>query len=62
MTIHDAKRIARGLGYSLRRFDGEYRVAPYAGTTAEREARAYYTPDLDDALHTALAMSEHNCA
>lgn len=62
MTLQDAKRIVRDLGFSLTRKDGEYRLAPYAGTPAEREAKAYYTPDMDDALGTAWALAAHNCA
>lgn len=80
MTLQDAKRIVRDLGFSLTRKDGEYRLAPlplkgavgpYAGTPAEgrrplspaeREAKAYYTPDMDDALGTAWDLAAHNCA
>lgn len=66
MTLQDAKRIVRDLGFSLTRKEGEYRLAPYAGTPAEgrrplspaeREAKAYYTPDMADALDTALALA-----
>lgn len=57
MTLQDAKRIVRGLGFSLTRKEGEYRLAPYAGTHADREAKAYYTPDMADALDTALALA-----
>lgn len=57
MTLQDAKLAVRGLGFSLTKRDGEYRLAPYAGSPAEREAKAYYTNDLDDAIGTALALA-----
>ena len=59
MTLQDAKRITRDLGFSLTRRDGEYHLAPYAGTPDQQEAQAYYTPDIDDALSTAWAMFKY---
>jgi hypothetical protein len=41
------------LGFSLNRRDGEYRLAPVNGTPVEKEAKAHYTNDLEDALGTA---------
>lgn len=35
----------------------EYRVAPKGGDRAQREARAYYTNDRDDAYATAMTMA-----
>jgi hypothetical protein len=52
MTIKNAKNMLRALGYTLSHRDGEFRVAPIDGTPATREARAYYTDDLDDAIST----------
>ncbi len=53
MILFTAKAIVRELGFSLTRKDGEYRLAPSTGTPAQKEARAYYTDDLDDAVGTA---------
>lgn len=52
MTIKNAKNMLRALGYSLSHRDGEFRAAPLDGTNDTREARAYYTDDLDDAIAT----------
>lgn len=43
---------------SLRHDDGEYRVNFRAG----REATAYYTNDLEDALATGIAMANRKAA
>jgi hypothetical protein len=55
MTLQQAKTTARVLGFVLRHdsHTGEYRLSPDHGTREEREAEAYYTTDLDDALATA---------
>lgn len=52
MTLKNAKAMLRALGYTLSHRDGEFRVAPMDGTPDSREARAYYTDDLDDAIAT----------
>jgi hypothetical protein len=52
MTIKNAKAMLRALGYTLSHRDGEFRAAPMDGTPETREARAYYTDDLDDAIAT----------
>jgi len=44
---------------SVRKRDGEYRVAYYAGSDASREASAYYTNDPVDAYDTACYMHRH---
>lgn len=46
-----------GLTISARNRHGEYRVAPAAGSPAEKETQAYYTEDLKDAVDTAFAMA-----
>jgi hypothetical protein len=55
MTIKEAKARIRPLGLVLRNDieAGEYRVNYRGG----REATAYYTNDLDDAVNTAQAMA-----
>jgi hypothetical protein len=53
MTLVQAKATLRALGFTLSHRDGEYRVAPIDGTPAQKEARANYTDDLDDAIGTA---------
>lgn len=55
MSLTMAKEIAGNCGFSLRRNQfGELRLAPRDGKPAEREAQAYYTADLEDAVGTAL--------
>lgn len=52
-TLRQARQIVKDLGMTLRVIDGEeYRVA----YVPDREASAYYTNDLDDAVGTARAM------
>jgi hypothetical protein len=53
MTQAQAKAILRSLGFTMSVCDGEFRVAPMEGTTSQKEARACYTDDLDDAVGTA---------
>lgn len=43
-------------GLTVKKIDGEYRVAYKDGSEASREASAYYTTDRHDAAGTALAM------
>lgn len=54
MTLKEARRIAHENGFTLTKRDGEYRLAPATPTLTpeQREARAYYTDDLEDALVT----------
>jgi len=56
MTFKEAQGLVRPLGMVLRtdREWGEYRVNFKGG----REATAYYTPDLEDAVNTARAMAK----
>jgi hypothetical protein len=56
MTLKEAKALLRPLGITLRSDmeSGEYRVNFSGG----KEATAYYTPDLDDALNSGRAMAE----
>lgn len=53
--LMEARRLAQVAGYTLTYTPayGEYRLAPYAGTRQQREAKAYYTSDLNDAVQTA---------
>ena len=52
LTFIDAKKELKNLGMWLSVRDSEYRVAfPYD------EASAYYTNDLEDALHTGRQMA-----
>ena len=53
MTLATAKTLARSIGLTLTKHDGEYRVNFQGG----KEATAYYTNDIHDALYTAVAMS-----
>lgn len=53
MTQKQAKMILRALGFTMSARDGEFRIAPMDGTPAQKEARAHYTDDLDDAVGTA---------
>jgi hypothetical protein len=53
MTLAEAKALVRPLGFTLTRRDAEYRLAPVDGTPASREAAAYYTNDIEDAIGTA---------
>lgn len=55
MTLAQAKAALRPLGIVLTKKDGEYRVNLYKG----REATAYYTSDLDDAVATGKSMARH---
>jgi hypothetical protein len=53
MTLAEAKALVRPLGFTLTRREAEYRLAPIHGTPASREAAAYYTNDIEDAIGTA---------
>ena len=54
MTLQEAKSIARHLGLTLRKVrSGNYRVNFRDGN----ETTAYYTPSLEDAVHTAVEMA-----
>jgi hypothetical protein len=56
MNLSQARKEIKALGLRITRTDfDEYRVAEFP----DREASAYYTPDLDDALDTARAMAAH---
>jgi hypothetical protein len=55
LTLKTARGQLGEIGYGIRHMDGEYRVAPKGGDEAQREARAYYTTDLADAVGTAKA-------
>lgn len=52
-SLATAKATLKVLGFTITGRSGEYRMAPDAGTPAEKEARAYYTDSLDDAIATA---------
>lgn len=52
-TIKAAQADLRSIGMTLSHDDGEYRVNFIGG----REATAYYTTDLSDAISTATQMS-----
>ncbi len=66
LKIGDVRNVLGQLGLTIRRQQGEYRVA-YKGVEYIRrygaggspEDSAYYTTDLSDALHTGLAMARH---
>src|SRR5262245_33333794 len=54
MTLQEAKSIVRHLGLTLRKVrSGSYRVNFHNGN----EGTAYYTDNLDEAVHTAAAMA-----
>lgn len=56
MNFAQVKAELRTLGVTIRKRDGEYRVAFADLRGAEQEASAYYTTDLIDAYDTAGAM------
>lgn len=55
--IRDANAILKPIGVTLKAtgYDGELRVNLIGG----REATAYYTDDLNDAVQTGVVMSKH---
>jgi hypothetical protein len=55
-SVARTKRAIRNLGLSVRRVDGEWRVALPGN---DQEASAYYTTDNADAYHTAHRMAAH---
>lgn len=59
-TIKDAKRFASSIGMSINKTEyGEYRVTASRKLVPDydrREAIAYYSDDLADAVHTMQAM------
>jgi hypothetical protein len=59
-TIKDAKHFASSIGMSINKTEyGEYRVTASRSLVpdyARREAIAYYSDDLQDALHTMQAI------
>lgn len=52
MTLEQVREELGRVGVTIRKRDGEYRVNFRGG----KEATAYYTTDLEDALQTGLAM------
>lgn len=61
-TLQEARRQLQPYGITVNRTDyGEFRVAR-RGSRQQTEPSAYYTSDLDDALHTGLAMVSHRRA
>lgn len=53
MTLKQAKAELEVLGMTIRKEAGEYRVNEKGG----KEATAYYTDDLDDAVRTGREMA-----
>lgn len=60
MNLKEAIKALSALGLSLRKRDGEYRVAPMGVSPEEAERKAYYTDDLKDAVDTGRAMKSRN--
>ena len=60
-TIRQTLAAIRALGLiaSWDCYVREFRITTSTGTRAEREARAYYTPHIDDAIRTAEWMAKH---
>lgn len=58
LTLKEAQAICRGLGMILTKTYDEYRVNLKHG----REATAYYTNSLDDAVRTAENMRDESMA
>lgn len=54
-TMKDAKAYLKRIGWTITKKDGEYRVNVAGG----KEATAYYTNDLRDALETAVYEAAH---
>ena len=54
MTLTEAKAAIKALGMTIRRENGEYRVA-FKGK--DSETSAYYTTDISDAVSTARMMA-----
>ena len=59
MKMTDVRAQLDVLGMTIRKVDGEYRVA-FKGPHSE--ASAYYTDDLSDAYGTAVAMKADSIA
>lgn len=53
ITDRDARRVLRNFGMTLSKRDNEYRV----NFLGAREASAYYTNDVSDALNTGTLMA-----
>jgi hypothetical protein len=52
ITLATAKKLARSMGYSLSKKDGEYRMRPLSAKPFD-DSMTHYTDDLADALQTA---------
>lgn len=60
ITLAQLKALASAHGFTVRKTDGEYRVAPCRSRDPQWcEDRAYYTDDAQDAMDTLRAMIEH---
>jgi hypothetical protein len=59
LNMASAKALVAPLGFTLTKREAEYRLAPIAGTPAEREAQAYYSSDLEDVIRTAQCAVAH---
>lgn len=57
-TLVQAKATLRAVGVTISKRHGEYRVNLRGG----REATAYYTDDIEDAVNTGLRMAEPKAA
>lgn len=53
-TLARAKAVLRAVGVTINKRHGEYRVNLLGG----REATAYYTDDIQDAVETGLRMAD----
>jgi hypothetical protein len=61
VKLKDAVKVCSAMGASLRKRDGEYRVAPKVGgkfTKQRAEEMAYFTNDLGDAVNTCRFAAE----
>jgi hypothetical protein len=58
LTLAQARIECKALHFSITKRDGEYRVAPLDVPFTEREAKAYYTNDIHDAVGTARLERE----
>ena len=58
LNLASARALVGALGFTLTKRENEYRLAPVAGTQAQRELEAHYTNDLDDAVGTARFVAK----
>lgn len=56
MTIKEAQAICRSIGFTLRKYDGEFQLYPIGFNSDHRWA--YFTDDIEDAVETCRDMGK----